>query len=159
MGRNWCISAPCGVTGHNEVRKRSSYSEPVVEAADPANADAAPLFAPFEMAENLDGEAVLWAAKRLGARTQGTKVLLVISDGLPAAADSNIGELERHLLGVCRTLEAREPEGVHLVGIGIGEERVRAFYRNAEVIREVEELPGALVGVVERLLRSVESLA
>jgi cobaltochelatase CobT len=104
------------------------------------------------MAENLDGEAVLWAAKRLEARTVGTKVLLVISDGLPAAADSNIGELERHLLGVCRTLGAREAEGVHLCGIGVGEERVREFYRNCEVIKEIEDLPGALVGVVGRVL-------
>lgn len=86
------------------------------------------------------------------ARTEGTRVLLVISDGLSAAADSNIGELERHLLGVCRALEAREGDGVHLCGIGIGEERVKTFYRNAEVIMEVEELPGALVGVVERVL-------
>ncbi len=116
------------------------------------------LFAPFEMAENLDGEAVLWAAKRLDARPERTKILVVISDGLPAASDSNVGELERHLLTGCRTLEAREDEGVFLHGIGIGVERVREFYRNAEVIQEVAELPGAVVGVVERVLVGVGTL-
>lgn len=37
-------------------------------------------------------------------------------------------------------------------GIGIGEDRVRAFYRNCQVIKEVEDLPGALAGVVEGVL-------
>lgn len=46
-------------------------------------------------------------------------------------------------------IEAREGGGVHLCGVGIGEERVRAFYQNCEVIKEVADLPGALVGVVE----------
>lgn len=32
------------------------------------------------------------------------------------------------------------------------------FYRNAEVIREVEDLPGALVGVVEGMLVGVVAL-
>ena len=122
------------------------------------NADASPLFASFEMHENLDGEALLWAAKRLEARPEKTRLLVVISDGLPSATDSNIGELERHLLGVCRTLEAREGEGVHLCGIGVGVERVREFYRNVEVIQDVAELPGALVGMVERVLVGVGTL-
>ncbi|MCZ7645972.1 MAG: hypothetical protein M5U26_11920 [Planctomycetota bacterium] len=116
------------------------------------DADASAVFSQFEMHENLDSEAVLWAAKRLEARPEKTRILVVISDGLPSASDSNTGELERHLLTVCRTLEAREVDGVHLCGIGIGEERVKAFYRNAEVIQDVEVLPGALVGVVERVL-------
>lgn len=123
------------------------------------NAEPCCLFSQFDMMENLDGEAVLWAARRLEARPEKTRVLIVVSDGLPSATHSNTGELERHLLTVCRTLEAQEEQGMHLHAIGIGEERVKSFYRNAEVIDDVSELPKAVMNVVERTMLGVGTMA
>ena len=95
----------------------------------------------------------MWAAQRLAVRREKTKILVVISDGLPNAATCNVAELERHLLTVNRIIESREDEGMFLFGIGIGEEdRIKRFYRNADVYREAGDLPKIVLGLVEHVL-------
>jgi len=105
------------------------------------NADPAAVFSDVALQDNLDGEAILWAAERLAARQEKTKLLISISDGLPQAHLANTGELERHLLTACKVIEAKEHEGMILFGIGIGEKRVRQFYKNADVLGSVGDLP------------------
>ena len=117
------------------------------------NTPTAAVFSNIALAGNLDGEAVLWAVHRLAARREKTKLAIVICDGLPCAETANIGELERHLYTVCKQVEAREDEGLHLCALGIGEERVKQFYKNAEVINAVEGLPAAVLNIVERVIR------
>jgi len=95
---------------------------------------------------------VLWAAERLGERPEKTKLLISISDGMPQAHMANTAELERHLLTACKTIEAREREGMILFGIGIGEKRVRHFYKNADVLESVGDLPRAVMGIVEKVM-------
>jgi hypothetical protein len=116
------------------------------------NAAPASVFADFPMQENLDGEAVLWALQRLARRRERTKVCIVLCDGLPAAMFSRRDELERHLYTVCRHADSRAREGLHLAAIGIGEERVKEFYANAAVLRDVADLPRAVLWIVERIL-------
>jgi cobalamin biosynthesis protein CobT len=113
------------------------------------------LFTETRMEANLDGEAVLWALSRLAKRPERTKLCVVLSDGMPAASLSSTPELERHLYTVCKRAEAKEKEGLFLVGLGITQERVREFYRNAAVINAVEELPRAVLGIVEAVLGKV----
>ena len=112
----------------------------------------ASIFSDVAMQDNLDGEAVLWAVQRLAARQEKTKICISISDGMPLASYSNPAELERHLFLTCKQIEARESEGLFLFGLGIGEERVRQFYKNADVITTVSELPKAVLGIVEHVL-------
>ena len=71
---------------------------------------------------------------------------------MPAASYSNLDELERHLYLVCKQIEAREAEGLFLFGLGIGEERVRKFYKNADVLKSVADLPKTVLGIVEQVL-------
>jgi cobalamin biosynthesis protein CobT len=123
------------------------------ESAAPASA-----FSNVEMQDNLDGEALLWAVQRLAARRERTKICISISDGMPHATMSNCAELERHLLTTCKQIEAREDEGLFLFGLGIGEERVRQFYRKAAVLHKVEELPAVVLGIVERTLIKSEGM-
>jgi len=111
------------------------------------------------MRENLDGEAVQWALSRLAVRKERTKVCVVICDGLPHAALSRIEELERHLYTVCKQAEAQEKSGLFLSSIGIGCERVKAFYKNAEVLNDIDELPQTVLGIVERILTQVGTMA
>ncbi len=118
------------------------------------NADPSAVFSEVALQDNLDGEALLWASQRLAARPEKTKLLISISDGMPQAHRANTGELERHLLMVCKAIEAKESDGMFLFGIGIGEERVRQFYTNAEVLKSVCDLPGVVLGIVERVLQS-----
>jgi cobalamin biosynthesis protein CobT len=112
----------------------------------------ASVFTDVKMNENLDGEAVMWALQRLAVRRERTKLCIAICDGLPNAAFSQVEELERHLFSVAKRAEAKEREGVHLCAIGIGVENVKQFYKNADVINEIAELPKAVLSIVESVI-------
>src|SRR5262249_31259321 len=63
--------------------------------------------------ENIDGEPLDWAHKRLLARTETRKILMMISDGAPvddSTLSVNPGNyLERHLRWVIDDIETRSP--------------------------------------------------
>jgi cobaltochelatase CobT len=95
--------------------------------------------------ENIDGEALDWAHKRLLARTEQRKILMMISDGAPvddSTLSVNPGNyLERHLRWVIEDIETRSP--VELIAIGIGHDVTR-YYRRAVTIVDAEELGGVM---------------
>ena len=95
--------------------------------------------------ENIDGEALDWAHKRLLARPEQRKILMVISDGAPvddSTLSVNAGNyLERHLRHVIAEIETRSP--VELIAIGIGHDVTR-YYRRAVTIVDAEELGGVM---------------
>jgi len=95
--------------------------------------------------ENIDGEALDWAHKRLLVRPEQRKILMMISDGAPvddSTLSVNPGNyLERHLRWVIEEIETRSP--VELIAIGIGHDVTR-YYRRAVTIVDAEELGGAM---------------
>ncbi|MFZ0073907.1 MAG: cobaltochelatase subunit CobT [Xanthobacteraceae bacterium] len=95
--------------------------------------------------ENIDGEALDWAHKRLLGRSEQRKILMMISDGAPvddSTLSVNPGNyLERHLRWVIEEVEQRSP--VELIAIGIGHDVTR-YYRRAVTIVDAEELGGAM---------------
>jgi cobaltochelatase CobT len=95
--------------------------------------------------ENIDGEALDWAHKRLLVRSEQRKILMMISDGAPvddSTLSVNPGNyLERHLRWVIEDIETRSP--VELIAIGIGHDVTR-YYRRAVTIVDAEELGGAM---------------
>ena len=95
--------------------------------------------------ENIDGEALDWAHKRLLARPEQRKILMMISDGAPvddSTLSVNPGNyLEKHLREVIEEIETRSP--VNLLAIGIGHDVTR-YYRRALTIIDAEELGGAM---------------
>jgi cobaltochelatase CobT len=95
--------------------------------------------------ENIDGEALDWAHKRLLARSESRKILMMISDGAPvddSTLSVNPGNyLERHLRWVIEDIETRSP--VELIAIGIGHDVTR-YYRRAVTIVDAEELGGVM---------------
>lgn len=97
---------------------------------------------------NVDGESVENAARRLMARREESKILIVLSDGYPAAAGSR-GDLERHLKDVVRNVSSA---GVKVVGIGIESDAVKTFYPKNIVLHSVEELPAAVIKELRHLL-------
>ena len=96
--------------------------------------------------ENIDGEALLWAYRRLIRRTEQRRILMVISDGAPvddSTLSINPGAyLERHLREVIRDIESRH--AVELIAIGIGHDVTR-YYRRAVTIVDAEELGGTMM--------------
>jgi cobaltochelatase CobT len=95
--------------------------------------------------ENIDGEALHWAYKRLLARSEQRRILMMISDGAPvddSTLSVNPGNyLERHLRYVIEEIETRSP--IELIAIGIGHDVTR-YYRRAVTIVDAEELGGAM---------------
>ncbi len=95
--------------------------------------------------ENIDGEALDWAHRRLLARTEQRRILMMISDGAPvddSTLSVNPGNyLERHLRQVIHDIETKSP--VELIAIGIGHDVTR-YYRRAVTIVDAEELGGAM---------------
>jgi cobaltochelatase CobT len=95
--------------------------------------------------ENIDGEALDWAHRRLLARPEQRKILMMISDGAPvddSTLSVNAGNyLERHLRHIIEEIETRSP--VELIAIGIGHDVTR-YYRRAVTIVDAEELGGAI---------------
>ncbi|MDT2040038.1 MAG: cobaltochelatase subunit CobT, partial [Planktomarina sp.] len=93
--------------------------------------------------ENVDGEALEWAHRRMTARTEARKILMVISDGAPVD-DSTLSVnpanyLEKHLRDVIAMVEKRRQ--VELLAIGIGHDVTR-YYERAVTITDVEQLAG-----------------
>jgi len=95
--------------------------------------------------ENIDGEALDWAHKRLLARPEQRRILMMISDGAPvddSTLSVNAGNyLEKHLRFMIEEIETRSP--VELIAIGIGHDVTR-YYRRAVTIVDAEELGGAM---------------
>jgi cobaltochelatase CobT len=102
--------------------------------------------------ENIDGEALDWAHKRLLARSEQRRILMMISDGAPvddSTLSVNPGNyLERHLRWVIEEIETRSP--VELIAIGIGHDVTR-YYRRAVTIVDAEELGGAMTDKLAEL--------
>ncbi len=95
--------------------------------------------------ENIDGEALNWAYKRLVKREENRKILLVISDGAPVD-DSTLSVnpanyLEKHLRKVIAKIEANNK--IQLLAIGIGHDVTR-YYKRAVTITDAEQLAGAM---------------
>lgn len=91
--------------------------------------------------ENIDGEAILWAHKRLLARSEQRKILMVISDGAPVddstLSSNNGGYLDRHLWQIIEAIE--NYSDVELLAIGIGHDVTR-YYKRAVTISDVSQL-------------------
>ena len=95
--------------------------------------------------ENIDGEALEWAHRRMAGRPEARKILMVISDGAPVD-DSTLSvnpanTLEKHLRDVIAMVERRRQ--VELLAIGIGHDVTR-YYDRAVTITDVEQLAGAM---------------
>jgi cobaltochelatase CobT len=95
--------------------------------------------------ENIDGEALEWAHRRMVNRPEARKILMVISDGAPVD-DSTLSVnpanyLEKHLRDVIAMVERRR--AVELLAIGIGHDVTR-YYERAVTITDAEQLAGAI---------------
>ena len=117
------------------------------------------VFSAFDMDDNLDGEAMLWAAQRLCERPERVKLMLAISDGVPNAPCSHYGELQRHLFQVCKSLETYEPQGFVMHGIGIGNDAVGNYFKNHSKIETAEGLTELVINLLEEILTKALGIA
>jgi cobalamin biosynthesis protein CobT len=97
---------------------------------------------------NIDGECVEVAARRLMARKESGKIMIVLSDGHPACAGDS-GRVAKHLKSVVKDLERA---GANVIGIGIQSDAVKQFYSKAIVLNNADELPVRVMTELRHLL-------
>ncbi|MEQ9813831.1 MAG: cobaltochelatase subunit CobT [Azospirillaceae bacterium] len=112
---------------------------------------------PDLLKENVDGEALRWAAGRLLRRPQSRRILVVISDGAPqdqaTARANDPGYLDRHLRQVI--VEIGHLPGLELAAIGIGHD-VSRYYPRSITIDDAGTLAQTLIETLGGLLLSAD---
>ncbi|RZO47838.1 MAG: cobalamin biosynthesis protein CobT, partial [Candidatus Pelagibacterales bacterium] len=102
--------------------------------------------------ENIDGEALLWAFKRIAIRKEERKILMIISDGAPvddSTLSVNSGDyLEKHLKQTVKWIE--ENSNIEILAIGIGHDVTR-YYKKAVKIADVQELGDVMINQLTKL--------
>ncbi len=102
--------------------------------------------------ENIDGEALLWAFRRLASRKEERKILMVISDGAPvddSTLSVNSGDyLEKHLKQTVKWIE--ENSNIEILAVGIGHDVTR-YYKKAIKIADVQELGDVMINQLTKL--------
>jgi len=102
--------------------------------------------------ENIDGEALLWAFKRIALRKEERKILMVISDGAPvddSTLSVNSGDyLEKHLKQTVKWIE--ENSNIEVLAVGIGHDVTR-YYKKAIKIADVQELGDVMINQLTKL--------
>lgn len=104
--------------------------------------------------ENIDGEALLWASRRLLTRHERRKILIVISDGAPVD-ETTLHEnqdktiLDRHLRKVIAEIEGSS--SIELAAVGVKHD-VASYYRRSVQIDGAEKLGASLIRLIDQLL-------
>lgn len=101
------------------------------------------------MANNADGEAVLWSYNRIKQRKEKRKLMIVLSDGSPAGTSIS-GSISDHTKKVVQAIE--KSGQVEIVGIGIMDQNVKRFYKEHQVINDSNELEQALLQLIDKKL-------
>ena len=99
------------------------------------------------MSGNPDGENILWAYDRLAKRKERKKLLIVMSDGSPAASKScmGIGEFTHKVIE-----EIEASKSVDIYGLGLCSDSVKYYYKAHSIVSNPEEIPGKLIELIER---------
>jgi cobaltochelatase CobT len=105
--------------------------------------------------ENIDGEAILWAAARLRSRSETRKHLFIISDGA-SVDDSTLMEnggnyLQAHLIAVIQDITRTGDIAVSAIGI---DHEVDRYYPRSAVVRSPQDLGVTLLRQIEEALCS-----
>ena len=106
----------------------------------------------IHMNGNPDGENILWAHDRLVKRKEKKKIMVVMSDGSPAASKGATG-LSGFTKKVINEIEVAKI--VDIYGLGLLSHSVTHFYRAHDVVNRPEEIPSKLVSLIERKILNV----
>ena len=98
---------------------------------------------------NPDGENILWAHDRLVKRKELRKLLIVMSDGSPAASRGSLG-LKTFTRDVIQEIE--KSKHVEIYGLGLLSSSVTEYYKENSVVNSPQEIPSKLLTLIERKL-------
>lgn len=86
-------------------------------------------------------EALLWAGMLLTHRPEHRKIVIPMTDGQPDSIEKTKRAVKR--LASC---------GVEVYGIGILDSSIKGWLKESSVIKQIEELPAALIGLLKETL-------
>jgi cobaltochelatase CobT len=102
--------------------------------------------------ENIDGEALQWAAARLEKRSEERKIMIVISDGAPLDDETNRNNnssyLPNHLKEVAAQIERQKR--IELIGLGIGHDP-KVYYVRAKKLADADHVAEELISQLDDL--------
>lgn len=98
--------------------------------------------------ENVDGESIQVAARRLLARREARKVMIVLSDGHPSCSGDRAA-LDTHLIEAVKLLEKQK---IEVVGLGIMDSSVKRYYPKSVVVNSVSDLPTEVMKQLKQFL-------
>lgn len=102
--------------------------------------------------EGIDGEAVTWACRRMDARPEERRTLVVVSDGSPMDSATHLVNDEHYLDHHLReVVEREERAGTRLVGLGVGLD-LSPFYAHSRVVDLGESTGSRVFGEILGLL-------
>jgi cobalamin biosynthesis protein CobT len=99
--------------------------------------------------QNPDGECVKWAASRLALRKEKRKILLVLSDGMPATGDTNASVLQADLK---LKVQQIEKSGIECIGVGINTDAPKHFYKDYIVVNNLSSLPREAMAKLAKII-------
>jgi cobalamin biosynthesis protein CobT len=102
---------------------------------------------PSWLMQNVDGESVQLAARRLAQQNAERRIMIVLSDGEPCCMSGR--GLKAHLKKVVKDLTAQK---IEMIGVGIQTRSVKDYYPNSVVINDVEELPTQVMKELTKML-------
>jgi cobaltochelatase CobT len=113
----------------------------------------ATMLRPELLKENLDGEAIQWAASRLRKRGENRKSIIVVSDGAPVD-ESTLYEngakyLENHLRSVIQEIAQAGDVQLSAIGINFSVDR---YYQRSIAVTSPDDLGTAILQLIEQLL-------
>ena len=105
------------------------------------------------MIGNPDGENILWAHDRLIRRKEKKKILVVMSDGSPAASKggSDISGFTHKVIQ-----EIEKSKVVDIYGLGLCSEAVEYYYKSHSVVKQTDQIPSKLLELIERKIINVK---
>jgi cobalamin biosynthesis protein CobT len=106
----------------------------------------------IHMNGNPDGENILWSHDRLIKRKEKKKIMIVMSDGSPAASKGAVG-LSGFTKKVINEIEIAKV--VDIYGLGLLSTSVTHFYKAHDVVNTPEQIPSKLVSLIERKILNV----
>jgi len=98
----------------------------------------------WSLKQNADGESIMWAANILKQRKEPRKILLVLSDGQPAA--DNPGDCWTYTKDAIAHVSKM---GIECYGVGIMDETVKDLYPEYTLIKDVEQLEKGLLDIIK----------
>ena len=104
------------------------------------------------MIGNPDGENILWANDRLIRRKEKKKLMIVMSDGSPAASKSSYG-VEAFTLKVIKEIE--DLKKINIYGLGLCATAVTEYYKANSVVWNPAQIPSTLLSLIEKRIINV----